>query len=180
MEVLLVIGLVGWLFMSFWEKAKKSAEDAKHSTEINAAPTDHATAPSSPQATANSEFKKVKIKPQHKEAIAAAAQKTMARTEMECSTFGTEYTPMKHRMEDVKPSDFRQGSMDYVSTEGADLCDPSLAHSRAQRSLDGTANIYDEQITSTPLIDLRAHAILQGVIMSEILQRPAQRKWGKI
>ena len=89
------------------------------------------------------------------------------------------------------------GSLGSVSTEGRDTCDPTLGHDRrmaarrdepravpAERrensphrrapAADGDAYALDEGIM--PQLD--AQALIQGVVMSEILKRPNERKWG--
>lgn len=89
------------------------------------------------------------------------------------------------------------GSLGSVSTEGRDTCDPTLGHDRrtaarrdepravpAERrensphrrapAADGDAYALDEDIM--PQLD--AQALIQGVVMSEILKRPNERKWG--
>ena len=89
------------------------------------------------------------------------------------------------------------GSLGSVSTEGRDTCDPTLGHDRrtaarrdepravpAERrensphrrapAADGDAYALDEGIMS----QLDAQALIQGVVMSEILKRPNERKWG--
>ena len=66
------------------------------------------------------------------------------------------------------------GSMDAHSSEGEDLCDPDLGHER-EIILD-SQSVYASEIGREPLVDLSAKGLLQGVIMSEILTRPTQRK----
>ena len=89
------------------------------------------------------------------------------------------------------------GSLGSVSTEGRDTCDPTLGHDRrtaarrdepravpAERrensphrrapAADGDAYALDEGIM--PQLD--AQVLIQGVVMSEILKRPNERKWG--
>ena len=89
------------------------------------------------------------------------------------------------------------GSLGSVSTEGRDTCDPTLGHDRrtaarrdepravpAERrensphrrapAADGDAYALDEGLV--PQLD--AQALIQGVVMSEILKRPNERKWG--
>ena len=89
------------------------------------------------------------------------------------------------------------GSLGSVSTEGRDTCDPTLGHDRrtaarrdepravpAERrensphrrapAADEDAYALDEGIM--PQLD--AQALIQGVVMSEILKRPNERKWG--
>lgn len=89
------------------------------------------------------------------------------------------------------------GSLGSVSAEGRDTCDPTLGHDRrtaarrdepravpAERrensphrrapAADEDAYALDEGIM--PQLD--AQALIQGVVMSEILKRPNERKWG--
>ena len=64
-----------------------------------------------------------------------------------------------------------RGSMDTVSTEGECLCDPVLEHER--EAVTDSESVYAGEIGREPLFDLSAKGIVQGVVMSEILQRPA-------
>lgn len=89
------------------------------------------------------------------------------------------------------------GSLGSVSAEGRDTCDPTLGYDRrtaarrdepravpAERrensphrrapAADEDAYALDEGIM--PQLD--AQALIQGVVMSEILKRPNERKWG--
>lgn len=89
------------------------------------------------------------------------------------------------------------GSLGSVSAEGRDTCDPTLGHDRrtaarrdepravpAERrensphrrapAADEDAYALDEGIM--PQLD--AQALIQGIVMSEILKRPNERKWG--
>lgn len=66
------------------------------------------------------------------------------------------------------------GSLNMDSTEGEDLCDPTLGHER-EISVD-PESVYAGEIGREPVMDFSARGLLQGVIMSEILTRPAQRR----
>ena len=89
------------------------------------------------------------------------------------------------------------GSLGAGSTEGKDTCDPLLGHGRRPATRgDGRetpsgerrersakrrpsppgedAYALDEGIMS----ELDAQTLIQGVVMSEILKRPNERKWG--
>ena len=73
---------------------------------------------------------------------------------------------------------FRQpwsGSLEMESDEGKDLCDPSLGHERTLLQED-PESVYANEIGSEPLLDTTPRGLMQGVIMSEILARPALRK----
>ena len=65
------------------------------------------------------------------------------------------------------------GSLQAQSTEGECICDPVLEHVREETI--ESSSIYTEEIGRESLIDFSAKGVLQGVIMSEILKRPAQR-----
>lgn len=67
------------------------------------------------------------------------------------------------------------GSMNVDSDEGEDLCDPSLGHER--ETIIDPQSVYAGEIGKEPLLDLSSRGLMQGVIMSEILTRPAQRKY---
>lgn len=63
------------------------------------------------------------------------------------------------------------------SQEGEDTCDPSLSH--AAPSAYGANGVYADAIGAEPMPAWDGRSLLRGVIMSEILTRPAQRKWGR-
>lgn len=67
------------------------------------------------------------------------------------------------------------GSLNADSAEGEDLCDPSLGHER-EISAD-PQSVYAGEIGREPLVDTSPRGLIQGVIMSEILTRPAHRKY---
>ena len=64
------------------------------------------------------------------------------------------------------------GSLDADTSEGEDACDPSLGHERLERHAD--ESVYAGEIGSNRGIELNPHAIYQGIVMSEILNRPAR------
>lgn len=66
-----------------------------------------------------------------------------------------------------------RGSMTMESTEGECFCDPELEHARQMDS--DPKSVYAGEIGKEPLVDLSQHGIVQGIVMSEILARPAQR-----
>lgn len=66
------------------------------------------------------------------------------------------------------------GSLGVASGEGKSQQDEGRAKRRsAEQFLVYGANVEDE------LISVDAKTMLQGVVMSEILMRPSQRKWGR-
>ena len=71
------------------------------------------------------------------------------------------------------------GSLGYGTKEGMDTCDPTLGH---ERLWENWTQEEDEPVReaapNAPLI-FTEKALWQGVVMSEILARPSQRKWGK-
>ena len=68
---------------------------------------------------------------------------------------------------------YASGSLQAQSTEGECICDPALEHVREETI--ESSSIYAEEIGREPLIDFSAKGVLQGVVMREILKRPAQR-----
>lgn len=71
------------------------------------------------------------------------------------------------------------GSLGVSSTEGMDLCDSTLNHDRIIVE-EPEAEFLNEYEGSALLpFPFTADAVMQGVIMSEVLTRPAQRKWGR-
>lgn len=65
------------------------------------------------------------------------------------------------------------GSMMADSSEGEDACELELGHERTQ--VIEPESVYANEIGSEPLLDFSARGIYQGVVMSEILARPARR-----
>jgi len=65
------------------------------------------------------------------------------------------------------------GSMMFDSSEGECICDPELEHERQEAP--APESVYAGQIGNEPIVDFSAKGILQGVVMNEILTRPAQR-----
>ena len=64
------------------------------------------------------------------------------------------------------------GSLHVETTEGMDLCDPSLEH---DRETPDPQSVYANEIGREPMLDFSAKGVYQGVVMSEILKRPAER-----
>lgn len=69
------------------------------------------------------------------------------------------------------------GSMRMHSDEGRDTCAPSLAHERPAQPREewDTASAGADEGPFAP----DAQAMVMGVVMSEILTRPCDRKWGR-
>ena len=95
--------------------------------------------------------------------------------------FADEGQGMSHALERApltRPGDY-VGSLNVDSDEGRDLCDPELGHAHEEeftvQALPDEPNPYEE----TPVLSWDSRAIVQGVVMNEILTRPDQRKWGR-
>ncbi len=73
------------------------------------------------------------------------------------------------------PSDGEyMGSLLMDSDEGKDLCDPSLEHDRPERA--DPESVYAGEIGTKSVLYLSPAGLYQGIVMSEILARPAQRR----
>ena len=95
-------------------------------------------------------------------------------------------------MPPLEPRPAQTGSLGSTSTEGRDTCDPTLGHDRrtaAARDEPRERHSQAHRHVAAPMEDayaldeglvpeLDAQALVQGVIMSEILKRPNERKWG--
>ena len=95
--------------------------------------------------------------------------------------FSGEGQGMSHSLERApltRPGDY-VGSLNVDSDEGRDLCAPELGHGHeeefAVQQLPDEPNPYEE----SPVLSWDSRAIVQGVVMNEILTRPGQRKWGR-
>lgn len=100
----------------------------------------------------------------------------------EAEGFSDEGQGMSHSLERApltRPGDY-VGSLNVDSDEGRDLCDPELGHGHEEeftvQHLPDEPNPYEE---TSPMLSLDSRAIVQGVVMNEILIRPGQRKWGR-
>ena len=67
-----------------------------------------------------------------------------------------------------------RGSMETSSDEGEDLCDPALEHDRPERT--DPHSVYANEIGAQHRLDFSPEGLWQGVVMSEILTRPADRQ----
>ncbi len=66
------------------------------------------------------------------------------------------------------------GSLHQTSSEGEDLCEPSLNHDRPVLDVE-EGSVYENEIGGGRKLDFSPQGMYQGVVMSEILSRPAQR-----
>ena len=64
-----------------------------------------------------------------------------------------------------------RGSLKAESTEGECLCDPVLEHEREETI--APDSVYANEIGNETILDFSSKRIVQGVVMSEILKRPA-------
>lgn len=70
------------------------------------------------------------------------------------------------------------GSLGYSSLEGVDICNPSLNHDRII-SEEGSQPPEEPKEVAGLSLSFTKDAIVQGIVMSEILTRPSERKWGR-
>lgn len=66
------------------------------------------------------------------------------------------------------------GSLHTTSTEGEDICDPALGHEGSEQAYE-IGSVYAEPISASSPLDFSAQGLYQGIVMSEILKRPACR-----
>lgn len=85
------------------------------------------------------------------------------------------YKPMAPRLSADRQAD-SIGSLGVGSTEGIDVCDPSLEHGVSAEDL---SPVFSYAMPVEGALKFNRRALLQGVIMSEVLTRPSQRKWGR-
>lgn len=71
------------------------------------------------------------------------------------------------------------GSLGAASMEGMDVCDPMLNHDRIIATEPEAWFPMEDEGAASPPVFFTADAVAQGVIMSEVLARPGQRKWGR-
>jgi hypothetical protein len=74
--------------------------------------------------------------------------------------------------------------MSGFSLEGVDTCEPDLGHGRTsswetEAQANKAASLAPRPASAGPLpLSFTSDALVQGFVMSEILARPGQRKWG--
>lgn len=184
MDGILLILFLFWLFKKLSQAAKAKGAPARPvQPEVRGAkapqsPFSNAARPMSKRSPAAIQHEK-RMRQLHEQAdrIQRSTGVTVADT---LEGMGSEgevvYQPIQSRMVDIAMEPAYQGSLGGGSTEGEDVCDPTLEHARPNR--DELESVYAEEIGAEPLMDFSAKAILQGVVMSEVFARPGQRKWG--
>ena len=78
----------------------------------------------------------------------------------------------------IEPPQRYFGSLGMATMEGEDTCDPLLQHTREPREQEWMASRTPETLNTLPMPFTKS-ALLQSVVMSEILTHPSQRKWGR-
>ena len=151
MEGLLILALIGWAFSKMNQKAKKQMKKQAASSVIvgNAA---ERRAKRMEQLRAEAEKRRTQI-PQEKPIRYAEGEGVFQPTFLSEKPFC--------------------GSMQVESTEGECICDPELEHEREAKP--EPESVYAGEIGREPLVDFSARGLMQGIVMSEILARPAQR-----
>lgn len=152
MESLLFLLLLGWIFNKISKAPKKKKSPAV----------------SQPVKVVMSEKQKEKIQ----QARQAMQQMSMPVEETSFSQPGEGECDPEH-MHSAE-GEYR-GSMDAAATEGVDFCDPSLEHVRTKTA--DPESVYANEIGNGPALDLSPRGIYQGIVMSEILTRPAYRRY---
>lgn len=71
------------------------------------------------------------------------------------------------------------GSLGVASMEGMDFCDPMLNHDRIIAAEPEAWFSMEDGGTAALPVFFTTDAVARGVIMSEVLARPGQRKWGR-
>ena len=145
MDGILVLVLIGWVFFRM-NKAASGVQKGKGSPR---------------KANRRNRLQMELENRQAKPTLEKKAVQPVAMREGEAASV---YTPME--------APFR-GSMQVDSTEGECICNPELEHDREKEP--APTGVYADQIGREPLVDFSARGILQGVVMTEILARPAQR-----
>ena len=116
---------------------------------------------------------------QRKPAVSSEREQRIAAIRAEIEKRKAELERQKEQQLSFAPSEGESlteesGSMVFDSTEGECICDPELEHER-ETPVD-PQSVYANAIgAKEPVLDFSAKGILQGVIMSEVLTRPAQR-----
>ncbi|MDD3335585.1 MAG: hypothetical protein PHI98_08700 [Eubacteriales bacterium] len=115
----------------------------------------------------------------HKTATARSSKPTSRPQPTSTEGMSREYKPMQTHMQQLIAEQEKERNTTYVgslggtSTEGVDLCDPTLGH--APNRLFSEAELA--QVPSEEAEPFDRQAVINGVIMSEILKRPYGRQW---
>ncbi len=147
MEGILMLVLIGWAFSKMNQKAKKQVSSSGRNR--------------------NAADRRVNRMAQ----LRAEAEKRRLQTAGDNAFHMAEGESVVHPSIAAEGS-FR-GSMQTESTEGECICEPELEHGR--KAEPESESVYASEIGREPLVDFSSRGILQGVVMSEILTRPAQR-----
>lgn len=156
MDVLVVLGLIVWFLTSMKKKTKGPAPKRKKTLtaqEVN----------------------------QKAQKLCEEAQSRMAGKPQKA--FMQEHEPLvegeSHAVPDTEGRQMEyMGSLHETSTEGEDLCDPELEHSRP--SPEEPESVCAGEIGREPMLDFSAKGLYQGIVMSEILARPSRRARGGV
>ena len=154
MEGLLFLLLMGWIFKNIGKSASKKKK-------IRTVISNHGK-------VVLDEKQKAKIQQAHE----AVQQMVLPVAEMTRQQPGEGECDPEH-MHSAE-GEYR-GSMEAPATEGIDFCDPSLEHVRME-SVE-PESVYAGEIGRQPALDLSPRGIYQGIVMSEILARPASRRY---
>lgn len=175
MDAILLLLLLFWLFKSLTKRIKETGQNAQkqpsQAKRAAAQPADEGARRERAQRAVRmqEELKRREEARQLERARLSAQQAASAPLGEGMSAYAApERMPMSAR-----PA--YEGSLGGGSMEGEDTCDPGLEHDRPNRSEPGS--VYENEIGSVPLIDFQPQAILQGVVMSEVLSRPGERRW---
>ena len=178
MEGFIVFIVVMCAIFSSVSKAKKTAQ--KQSQHAAQRATSQAARAPKPSASAQKpQVQQITFAEQiKKQSKAKSMQGSLGQAKPMESTEGMSgYQVMTHRLEPLDRRTAYTGSLGGVSTEGEDECDPSLGHGEsAVAQISAVESAADTQ----PELSFNRQALLNGVVMNEILTRPAQRKWGRL
>jgi len=153
MDGILVLVLIGWIISQMSKKNKKTK--ARVASGFQKEKTSQPKAARAAKTYAEIE----KRKAQTIQEKTAAVQHAFGEGESAVSPF-----PMEESF---------RGSMQAESMEGECICDPELEHEREQ--VTAPESVYAGEIGREPIVDVSARGLMQGIVMNEILTRPAQR-----
>lgn len=175
MDVILFLLIMFWLFKSLTKRIKSAGQDDQKQREKKA-PSSSARPASENERRARAE-RAMRIQEELKRREEARKRENPSPSKPVQMTADEEMSVISQRVPmHARPA--YEGSLGGGSTEGEDICDPELGHDRDYRRAPAPESVYANQIGTETMIDLRPQALLQGVVMSEILSRPGERKWG--
>lgn len=175
MDLLIIILLMVFFFSSSAKKMSKGGSTNRNRAggqAANSTPSSRSAKPSAQRAT-----KAAHDRTGHDHARQTTMQPSEGMSQSYVPLHAQVGQRIQSRMESMEGYGAYQGSMGVDSAEGRDLCDSDLGHDR-EMEFSWSESAYSSDVGVVPELD--AQAMARAVVMSEILKRPSERKWGRM